>query len=1000
MRRRAGAVRGAAAARAAAVALAGLGIAPAAGAATAFTAYEGTNFALDVGPDGRAVLDAQGRLWSLAPEGGAAVPITDGLGDDRLPRWSPDGAWIAFQSFRNGSWDIWLVRPDGRDARALTTAPGDEREPAWLPDGTAVAYAGEGEDGYDVWRAPLDGGAPSRLTDSPGDEYAPAFSPAGALAYVAERGGKPALWIAETGVAPRLVAGGDRGRLSAARFSPDGESIAFVAPEEELGFPGMARERVLVAELAGGAVRAVSPAGADAFPFAPAWLPGGALAWGGDGGIRVTDAAGATRAWPFTLRFELEPTRRAGQRRLAREGRRAVGIVEPVLAPDGQSVVFTALGDLWRRRADGALERLTQDAFVERDPAFSPDGATLAYAGDRGGTMQVRARDLASGADRALTDVAGGVRYPVFSPDGATLAFQQPGPRGDQDFGVRLLDLASGKVRALKTPPLWPGRMSFTGDGRHLALAVLAAPSRRAREGVNRIGLVALADGAWRALPVPGALPPDTGPVIAPDGAQAAVAIDGALNVLPLAPDGAPAGAPRELVAALAEYPSWSGDSRSVLFLGLDGLRRVDAAGGRARRLPVALPRVRAPDDGPLLVHAGRLWDGTGEGWRRDVDVLVEDGRIRSVRAHAPHPAGLRVIDAAGEAVLPGLIENHAHHQAHDGEWVGRAWLAFGVTTVVEPGGLPLESRELAESWDSGARPGPRLLFAGPQLDGARRYFPFAAHVTTARRLDWELERARRLDYALLKTYTRMPPARQREVIARGARLGLVASSHEVFPALAMGGGRVEHLRGTSRAGFSSKQSDLLRTYADVVGLVATPGAAVSPTLVVSGGFFSWWLAHPELAANRQLVALYPVAYRNGLAGFAQLVGRRRALLEEGVGNARAATLALHRAGARIVAGTDAPIFPYGLSLVGELANYVAAGLAPVEALRTATSASADALGLGGELGRVAPGRRADLLVVAGDPLARVEDLLAVRGVLRGGRWHEAGDLLAARESP
>ena len=78
----------------------------------------------------------------------------------------------------------------------------------------------------------------------------------------------------------------------------------------------------------------------------------------------------------------------------------------------------------------------------------------------------------------------------------------------------------------------------------------------------------------------------------------------------------------------------------------------------------------------------------------------------------------------AGSTVLPGLIDNHAHHQAHDGAWVGRAWLAFGVTSVVEPGGLPWESREIHEAWASGRRPGPRLFYAGPQLDGRQRFFP------------------------------------------------------------------------------------------------------------------------------------------------------------------------------------------------------------------------------------------------------------------------------------
>jgi imidazolonepropionase-like amidohydrolase len=382
------------------------------------------------------------------------------------------------------------------------------------------------------------------------------------------------------------------------------------------------------------------------------------------------------------------------------------------------------------------------------------------------------------------------------------------------------------------------------------------------------------------------------------------------------------------------------------------------------------------------------------------VDVVVEAGRIVAVRDHSSHPDGVPVIDAAGRTVLPGLMENHAHHQGHDGEWVGRAWLAFGVTAVVEPGGLPYESRELRESWDSAVRPGPRLFMAGPQLDGERRYFPFASHILSEQRLLWEFERSRLLDYALIKTYTRMPPARQAEVIVRAHRQGLPVSSHEIYPALAMGGDRVEHLRGTSRAGFSSKQSDLLRSYADVTGLVGTPEAAISPTIVVSGGFFSYWLDHPELAQNRQYRHFYPDAYRNGLNAFAQLVGRRRPLLDAGSANARAAIAALNAAGARIVAGTDAPIFPYGLSLIIELASYVQAGLTPAQALRTATSQAADALGVGGEIGRIRQGQLADLLIVEGDPLAEITDLLRVSAVMRGGRYFLLEELLRGPVSP
>lgn len=230
--------------------------------------------------------------------------------------------------------------------------------------------------------------------------------------------------------------------------------------------------------------------------------------------------------------------------------------------------------------------------------------------------------------------------------------------------------------------------------------------------------------------------------------------------------------------------------------------------------------------------------------------------------------------------------------------------------------------------------------------------------------------------------------------------MGLPASSHEIYPALAAGGERVEHLRGASRAGFSSKQTDLLRSYADVVGLVGTPRAVISPTIVVSGGFFDYWLAHPALADNPQFRALYPEAYRKGLQGFAQVVARKGELLREGAANARDAVAALAKSGARIVAGTDSPIFPYGLALVVEIANYVEAGLTPADALRTATGASADALGVGADLGYIEAGRLADLLFVDGDPLRDVAELLNVSGVMRGGIYYTLDELLAPPAPP
>src|SRR4029453_7917038 len=96
----------------------------------------------------------------------------------------------------------------------------------------------------------------------------------------------------------------------------------------------------------------------------------------------------------------------------------------------------------------------------------------------------------------------------------------------------------------------------------------------------------------------------------------------------------------------------------------------------------------------------------------------------------------------------------------------------------------------------------------------------------------------------------------------------------------------------------------------------------------------------------------------------------------------------------RVVAGTDAPINPYGIGLLLELEHYVGGGLTPAEALRTAASASADALGVGADLGSIAPGKLADLVITDGNPLTDIKDLRRLKRVVKDGQMLELERLL------
>jgi imidazolonepropionase-like amidohydrolase len=493
----------------------------------------------------------------------------------------------------------------------------------------------------------------------------------------------------------------------------------------------------------------------------------------------------------------------------------------------------------------------------------------------------------------------------------------------------------------------------------------------------------------------------DYGPVWSPDGTQMAAIVDGRLAAFPVSRHGNPVGPLRFLSTELANSPSWTGDSRYLLYQTDDRLKLVDVVDGRVREIHprltwtaagaggagVSVGAVRAPRRGTTAVlHAGRVWDGTAAGPRENVDILIEGTRIGRVLTHNTALHAGTVIDASAETVIPGLIDIHSHLNKDYGEALGRIWLSWGVTTVRNPATSPFDAAEDKEAVESGRRVGPRTFSAGDPIDGTRIYYPGGTTIDGGAQLALQVERAERLGSDLIKTYVRLPDLIQKRVVEEAHRRGLPVTSHEYYPAMTYGADGVEHIRGTSRRGYSPKQSQLNRSYQDFVQLIAASGMTVTPTTGIQGGF-QWltirdtsWFSDPRLA-------LYPPqVVRN-----AQSAGRQprtQADLDQ-----RSAMLMpieqtvarLVRAGARVTAGTDAPIIPYGLSLLMELEQYVSGGLTPVEALKTATVNNAAALGMAGRLGEIRAGAFADLVFLDGNPLANIRDLRRATRVMKDG---------------
>ncbi|WP_236650266.1 amidohydrolase family protein [Kutzneria albida] len=953
---------------------------------------QGTNIAGQLSPDGHTIaMDLVGVLWLVPAGGGPAKRLTDDLFDIAQPDWSPDSTTLAFQSYRDGNFNIWTIRADGSQLRQLTHGPFDHREPRWSPDGTKIAYSSDSGGSYGIHVLDLATGASTPLTDTAAEEYEPAWSPDGRrIAFVTANTRIDVVTVAD-GSRTTLVTGAPTDVLHGPTWLPDGSDVVY---SRLTGGAPTAAAGTAQLVLAGKAL----VTGEDVYPFRVSWQ-GSDYLYAADGALRRRTLGGSQRQdIPFTAPIEVNRPDYVKRRRDfdSTGPKPVVGIGSPVLSPDGESVAFRALNDIYTMRVGQPARPLTRDQWWKSDPAWSPDGRYLSYSTDRGGKLDIWLRELATGQDRQLTNLPEAAALSgSWSRDGSHLAFL------DQTGALYTVEVASGAVRKVFAATFEPGRPTWSADGSVIALAAIKPYSARYREGLSEILLVDRATGKGtyvaplpdRGLQTRG----DDGPVWSPDGRKMAFVVASTLWVVEVHPDGTFAGEPRQVTTEVTDAPSWHGDSRHLLYLNNGRLRLVPVDGGRARTIPTGLSWTNLRNRGRLVIRAGRMWDGTSQTLRSTVDIVVEGHRVRSVEpSHDGHDGEL--VDAREGVVMPGLVDMHNHREMQGyayGARQGRLWLALGFTTTRSPGSPAYHMVEERESIQSGARVGPRYFATGEAIDGSRVFYNFMRPTFDDEQLRLELERAEALDYDLMKCYVRLKPEWQRQVVRWAHRRGVLTTSHYHHPAFAFGGDGMEHIGATSRFGYSRTVSALGVGYQDVIDIFNASGAARTPTLFVSSALFR---EDTSLVTDHRVRTLYPQwEYASLLTAVktAQSTDQSASLanLRHQVGQ----VAAMIRSGGTVVTGTDSPIDHTAVSTHMNLRAMVLNGLTPHEALTTATRNAGQVLGE--PLGRIEPGMYADLLVLGGDPLADIRQAANVRKVVSNGRLFTVDDLVKPFES-
>jgi len=1010
----------------------------------------GTWMSVTVHPSGKKVaFDLLGDIYELPISGGDAKALTSGMAWDMQPAYSPDGRRIAFTSDRRGGDNIFLMTEKGDNIRPLTS----EKfrlltQPCWDPSGRFVAArkhftsrrsAGAGE----MWMYFETGGKGVQMTkrrSEQKDTGEPAFSPDGRWLYYSHdatpgkmfqynKDPNPQIYAIDrvdrhTGRVHRFLGG--PGGATRPTPSPDGKKLAYLRRVR-------ATTVLYVRDLASGSEKALYN-GMDR-DLQETWAIHGtypAMSWMPDSNGLVFWAHGELLRGHMTGKVTKIPFRVRGTRKVAEAIRFAVDVAPKQVqlkmlrwvrvAPNGKNVVFEALGKLWiRSLPNGKARRLTsQDKDFELMPAWSRDSRRIAFTTWNDSTLGAVAIVGASGGTaRVVSKQPGHYVEPDWSPDGKALVVRRTGggwlrsSRWTTNRGIFWLPLGKGAER----------RLTFGGRDAHFAADpdrvyvrvpdVGKGPEKNKRQRLESISLSdrrrrVHASGAWQ-----------THLRVSPDGKWLAFQERWHVFVQPFTATARPMKVAHNSKAwptvrvskDAGDFLHWSGDSRTLRWsLGATLYERaLDDAFAVLRdtsdlKDPKAVARGAKPAPstkigfkvdaatakGTGAIVGARIVTMRGEEIIEDGSVVWRNNRIIAAgkRGDIKIPAGAKTFDGKGLTVLPGFVDVHAHGaQATNGitpqqNWGNLSLLSFGVTTIHDPSNNTHAVFAASQMQRAGTIVAPRLFSTGTILYGARHFF--TADVDSLADAERHIRRMQAAGAFTVKSYNQPRRDQRQQVLAAARKLKMM-----VVPE---GGAVFMHNMTQVIDGHTGIEHaiPLARAYDDVVQLWAGTEVGYTPTLGVAYGGLgaeNYWYAKTRVDKNKRLGAFVPPAAIDPRAR------RPKNAPDKEWNHIEAARFAnrLGRSGVRVNLGAHGQ--REGLAAHWELWSFVQGGMTPLQAIAACTRNPAWYVGLDKDIGSIAPGKLADLMVVAGNPLKDIRVSEKVKWTVLGGRVFDAATM-------